>query len=241
MTLLAWHASCHATRPAVFSATSAALHNSPFHSQQRSQGNNTFHRTNDSAFHEVVRWHFQVCWASSQSRLQFVLFWDNVNDHKCVCIMFWKWLFGLTVRCTGYWPSCELRTLWLVEYRSVHAVHAGGGSRSTVASDGRSFQDGHLRGRSHGRNVWCGVHLHWTRSVTAPFCLSPGGRLPQRLDTVPPLTYHPSRFFFLACAGAARGSPGDPEIPNLRIFFIKDGIAVGLHSIQYTLFGSFVE
>ena len=33
---------------------------------------------------------FQVWWASSQSRLQFVLFWDNVNYQKYVWIVCWK-------------------------------------------------------------------------------------------------------------------------------------------------------
>jgi len=37
---------------------------------------------------------FQVWWASSQSRLQIVLFWDNINNKKYMWIILLKWLFG---------------------------------------------------------------------------------------------------------------------------------------------------
>jgi len=57
VTLLAWHLSCHTT-------------NGSFQNHQRLEGNNIPSvRRMGSAFHKVVRWHFQVWWTSSQSRL----------------------------------------------------------------------------------------------------------------------------------------------------------------------------
>jgi len=41
--------------------------------------------------------------------------------------------------------------------------------------------------------------------------------------------------------GSQRESWGSRDLKSADIFFIKDGIAVGIHSIQYTLFGNFVE
>jgi len=40
VTLLPWHSICHSTQLALFTATSASQHNSPFHSHQRLEGNN---------------------------------------------------------------------------------------------------------------------------------------------------------------------------------------------------------
>ena len=42
------------------------------------------------AIHKLVWWHFQVGWASG---LQFVFFWDNINNQKCVWIILLKMTF----------------------------------------------------------------------------------------------------------------------------------------------------
>ena len=66
----------------------ATQHNSPFHSHRRLEGNNipSIGRM-DSAFHKVVLCIFQVWWKNSQTWLQFVLFWDNVNNEKYIWII----------------------------------------------------------------------------------------------------------------------------------------------------------
>jgi len=43
-----------------------------------------------SAFHKVVWWHFQVGWSGG---LQFVFFWDNVNNQKYVWLILLKMTF----------------------------------------------------------------------------------------------------------------------------------------------------
>ena len=50
----------------------------------------TFSQMKKFAIHNLVWWHFQVGWASG---LQFVFFWDNVNNLKYIC---WKWLFWIS-------------------------------------------------------------------------------------------------------------------------------------------------
>jgi len=42
------------------------------------------------AVDKLVWWHFQVGWASG---LQFVFFWDNINNQKCVWIILLKMTF----------------------------------------------------------------------------------------------------------------------------------------------------
>ena len=69
------------------------LHNttSSFQSHQHLEGNNIPSvRWTSSAFLNVVWWHFSGVVASSQSLLQFVLFWVNVNNEKYLWIIFLK-------------------------------------------------------------------------------------------------------------------------------------------------------
>jgi len=42
------------------------------------------------AIHKLVWWHLQVGWASG---LQFVFFWDNINNQRCVWIILLKMTF----------------------------------------------------------------------------------------------------------------------------------------------------
>ena len=63
----------------------------PFQSHQGLEGNNIPSiRWMSSAFHEVVRWHFSGVMGKSQSWLQFVLFWDNVNSEEYIWIILLK-------------------------------------------------------------------------------------------------------------------------------------------------------
>jgi len=72
--------SCYTAQPALFIATSATQHSSPFHSYHRLKENNVLSMIwMSSEFQKVVRWHFSGVMDSLQSQLQFVLFWDNVN------------------------------------------------------------------------------------------------------------------------------------------------------------------
>ena len=98
--LLAWHSSCHTLQPVLFRATdyNAQVHN------KSSSGWKSF------AVHKLVWWHFQVGWASG---LQFVFFWDNVNNQKYVWIILLKmtfWIFQGKVATCDRWggQNCKI-------------------------------------------------------------------------------------------------------------------------------------
>ena len=98
--LLAWHSSCHTLQPVLFRATdyNAQVHNKP------SSGWKSF------AVHKLVWCHFQVGWTSG---LQFVFFWDNVNNQKYVWIILLKmsfWIFQGKVATCDRWggQNCKI-------------------------------------------------------------------------------------------------------------------------------------
>ena len=61
------------------------------------------------AFRKLVWWHFQVGWASA---LQFVFFWDNVNNQKCVWIILLKMTFWIS--------QCSTDCLHVVQTMPLH-------------------------------------------------------------------------------------------------------------------------
>jgi len=74
-----------------FSELPMTTHNWLFQSLQRlKECNRPSVKWKSFASHKLVWWHFQVGWASG---LQFVFFWDNINNQKYVWIILLKMTF----------------------------------------------------------------------------------------------------------------------------------------------------
>jgi len=93
VTLLAWHSSCHTSQP-LFRATDDNPQLALFRASN--VWKNAINLQSDEksfAVQKLVWWHFQVWWASG---LQFVFFWDNINNQKYVWILLLKYLFWIS-------------------------------------------------------------------------------------------------------------------------------------------------
>ena len=94
VTLLASHSSRHTLRLVLFWATDDNRQLAVFRASN--VWKNATNLQSDKtvlAIHKLVWWHFQVGWASG---LQFVFFWDNVNNQNYVQIILLKMTFWIS-------------------------------------------------------------------------------------------------------------------------------------------------
>ena len=70
--------------------TTGSFHSHQCHTNTLDFSDTTSIRWMSSAFHKVVQWHFSGVMGKVTIRLQFVLFWDNVNNQMSIHINKWS-------------------------------------------------------------------------------------------------------------------------------------------------------